>query len=221
MYVNIKQLHFKYSNTKQETITDFNLTVNKGEIISILGRSGSGKSTILRLLTGLESPSKGQIYINGQIMVNDQIFIKPEDRGIGMVFQDYALFPHMTVEKNIMFGLNKGNRKSKKDRVNDLLELINLVGYEKRYPHELSGGQQQRVALARALAPLPSLILLDEPFSNLDAELQESIRTELKDILKKASTTTLLVTHDVAVAKALSDRIVTLDKGNIMNVYDV
>ncbi len=159
--------------------------MEQGDIIAILGDSGSGKSTILRLLAGLEIPHKGSITINNQIVVDNRTFMPPEKREIGMVFQDYALFPHMTVEKNVQFGLGKMSKKEKAQKVKEVLELVGLVSYGKRYPHELSGGQQQRVALARALAPMPNLLLLDEPFSNLDAGLKEDIRNQLKTIFKK------------------------------------
>lgn len=213
MFIQIKDLCFCYGKSADNTIQNFNLEISQGEIISILGESGSGKSTILRLLCGLETPSKGTIAINGHVMTDDRRFVLPEKRGIGMVFQDYALFPHMTVAENIQFGLKGYGRKAKKQRVNEVLELVNMSAYAKRYPHELSGGQQQRIALARALAPKPSLLLLDEPFSNLDADLQIKIRSELKDIIKKTGITSIFVTHDREDSKAIADRIITMRDG--------
>lgn len=218
MFVEIKDLYFKYKNAKDYTFKDFNIEMNAGEILSILGESGSGKSTILRLLSGLEMPYKGSIKIDNKVMVDDNTFLFPEKRGVGMVFQDYALFPHMTVENNVKFGLKKFSRSEKNSRLNEVLELVNLEGYKDRYPYELSGGQQQRVALARALAPKPKVLLLDEPFSNLDKNLQEKIREELKLILKTTNTTTILVTHDKDDAMAIADRIAIIKDGEMVQV---
>lgn len=215
MFINIKGIYFRYKNSREDVLKDFHLTINKGEVVSILGESGSGKSTILRIIAGLELPSKGSISINGNIVVSDSIFTLPENRGVGMVFQDYALFPHMNVEDNIKFGLKKLSRKEKENRLVNMLELVHLEEYRKRYPHELSGGQQQRVAIARALAPKPSLLLLDEPFSNLDSHLKNSIREELKLILNKTGITSIFVTHDVEDAKIISDKVVVLKEGEI------
>lgn len=213
MFVSIENLCFSYPNAKTPALDNISLQIEKGEVISILGRSGSGKSTVLRLLAGLEMPAAGQLAIQEQILFDDRTFLQPEKRGIGMVFQDYALFPHMTVAENIFFGLFRLKKAEKKKRLQEVLELIELEGYEKRYPHQLSGGQQQRVAIARALAPNPYLLLLDEPFSNLDAELQEKIRKELRDILKKAGITSIFVTHDEKDAHILADRIVKIKDG--------
>ncbi|AST93856.1 MULTISPECIES: ABC transporter ATP-binding protein [Sutcliffiella] len=215
MYVKIEDLLFQYRNAKTPTIQNFSLNIEKGEVVSILGDSGSGKSTILRLIAGLEIPQKGSISINGQKMIDDKHFTPPEKRGIGMVFQDYCLFPHMTVANNIKFGLKKLNRKQKQERLEEMLTLVNLQDFKDRYPYELSGGQQQRVALARALAPAPSLLIFDEPFSNLDRSLQEKIREELRVIIKQTGITSILVTHDEADAKALADRIVYVKEGKI------
>ncbi|PKR77239.1 ABC transporter [Halalkalibacillus sediminis] len=215
MFVHIHDLQYKYPNSNKMTIKDFNLSIQEGEIISILGESGSGKSTVLRLIAGLEMPSKGSIMVGDSCMCNQSTFTQPENRGVGMVFQDYALFPHMTVEENIKFGLQKWNRKEKKMRIAEVLELVQLEEYRKRYPYELSGGQQQRVALARALAPKPKLLLFDEPFSNLDADLQIRIREELRRILKSTGMTSIFVTHDQEDSQALADRIVVLRDGEI------
>lgn len=217
----IDNLHFKYKNSKEDNIKDFNIEINKGEIVSILGQSGSGKSTILRIIAGLESGYKGKITIAENVVYGDNIFVEPEKRGVGMVFQDYALFPHMSVAKNIMFGLKKMDKKQKEQRVIEMLRLVNLEEYKDKYPYELSGGQQQRIAIARALAPRPSVLLLDEPFSNLDAHLQEKIRTELKEIIQKSKITSIFVTHDKEDAKALADKVVVLDKGEIIKLGNV
>lgn len=210
MYVQIQGLQFRYGKAEVPTVQNFNLAIAEGEVVAILGESGSGKSTILRLVAGLEVPESGRIVIRDQVMVDDHVFVHPENRGVGMVFQDYALFPHMTVADNIKFGLKKMTTREKEARVTGMLDLVNLSDYRGRYPHELSGGQQQRVALARALAPQPTLLLMDEPFSNLDRALQIKIREELKVILKATGTTTIVVTHDPEDAQALADRIITV-----------
>lgn len=210
MCIVIKDLSFKYKNAKDYQIKNFNLKIEKGEIVALLGPSGSGKSTILRLISGLEVPSMGEIIVENRTLYNKDIFIEPEKRGIGMVFQDYALFPHMTVEKNVLFGVGNVDKKEKQRILDEVLELVDMKDFKKRYPHELSGGQQQRIAIARALAPKPSLILLDEPFSNLDANLRKKIRNEIKDILKKSHTTSIFVTHDIEDANDVADRIVNI-----------
>ncbi|SDJ32333.1 ABC transporter ATP-binding protein [Salimicrobium halophilum] len=211
MFVSVENLCFRYRS--QEVIHQLCLEIQKGEILSILGSSGSGKSTVLRLLSGLETPNEGSITVAGQTVADDRHFLPPEKRSIGMVFQDYALFPHMTIRKNIEFGLGTWPKKERKPRAEEMLRLVRMEAYKNRYPHELSGGQQQRIALARALAPKPALLLLDEPFSSLDADLQINIRNELHDIIKQTETTTVFVTHDREDAKAIADRIVTMRDG--------
>ncbi|RDY29144.1 ATP-binding cassette domain-containing protein [Romboutsia weinsteinii] len=217
----INNLYFKYKNSKEDNIKDFNLEIEKGEIVSILGESGSGKSTMLRIIAGLEDAYKGKITISESVVYDENISIEPEKRGIGMVFQDYALFPHMNVSKNIMFGLKKMDKTQREKKMLEMLRLVNLEEYKDKYPHELSGGQQQRIAIARAIAPSPSILLLDEPFSNLDANLQSKIRTELKEIIQKANITSIFVTHDKEDAKALADKVVVLEKGEIIKVGDI
>ncbi len=168
--ISLKNVSFSYDG-KREVLKDISLSINKGEYVAIVGESGSGKSTILRIIAGLEESYKGEIKIGGKIVFSDNNFVEPEKRGVGMVFQDYALFPHMTVKKNIQFGLKGKNKEEKEKIAMDMLKLVNLVEHKDKYPYELSGGQQQRVAIARAIAPKPSVLLLDEPFSNLDADL--------------------------------------------------
>ena len=214
----INNLHFRYKNSKEDTIKDFNLEIKKGDIVSILGESGSGKSTILRIIAGLEEAYRGEILIGGNLVYSKDQSVEPEKRGIGMVFQDYALFPHMTVAKNIMFGLKKMDKSQREKRMMEMLKLVNLEEYKDKYPYEISGGQQQRIAIARAIAPSPSLLLLDEPFSNLDANLQSKIRLELKEIIQKANITSIFVTHDKEDARVLADQVVVLDKGQIIKV---
>jgi iron(III) transport system ATP-binding protein len=210
--LNINGLTFAFSSKQEPVINDFSFSVTKGEIVGVLGQSGSGKSTLLRLIAGLEMPAGGSIEIAGNPVVDERLFVLPEDRGVGMVFQDYALFPHMTVKDNILFGLARLSRKERKARLKEMLELVHMEEFEKRYPHELSGGQQQRIALARALAPKPNLLLMDEPFSNLDADLKEDIRRELRSILKKANMTCIMVTHDRNDVEAICDRSLSMGR---------
>lgn len=210
MQLQINNLEFSYEKNT-DLIKDFNLQVKKGEIIALVGRSGSGKSTILRLISGLEVPDKGEIKLNGEILVDKNKFLVPEKRKIGMLFQNYALFPHLTVYQNISFGIENLKRNLKDKRVKKLLELIDLKGYEKRYPHQLSGGEKQRIALARTLAINPKLLLLDEPFSNLDTELKEGIRSQLKNIIEKVNITTILVSHDKKNADFMANREIIID----------
>jgi iron(III) transport system ATP-binding protein len=215
--IEIEGLTFSFSRKQKPVFHDFSFSMEKVEIVGILGQSGSGKSTLLRLISGLEMPLKGTIKIAGTTVVSESVFVHPEERGVGMVFQDYALFPHMTVKDNILFGLSRMPRKDRKQRVDEMLELVQMESYEKRYPHELSGGQQQRVALARALAPKPNVLLMDEPFSNLDADLKESIREELRVILKKANMTCIMVTHDRNDVEAICDHSIVLGQYNVIN----
>ncbi|RUL49027.1 ABC transporter ATP-binding protein [Lysinibacillus antri] len=215
----IEGLTFSFTKKEEPVIDDFSLSIEKGEIVGILGRSGSGKSTLLRLISGLEMPLKGTIKVAGKTVVSERVYLHPEERGVGMVFQDYALFPHMTVKNNILFGLSRMSRNERKQRMDEMLELVQLEGFENRYPHELSGGQQQRVALARALAPKPSILLMDEPFSNLDADLRETIREELGVILNNANMTCIMVTHDRHDVEAICDRSVVLGFTSISNNY--
>ncbi|WP_144698446.1 ABC transporter ATP-binding protein [Fictibacillus phosphorivorans] len=217
MFVQIKNLTFHYKNSQKPLFENLSLNFKQGEVSVILGESGSGKSTLLRLIAGLEVPSRGSILIDQAVMNDNFRFVQPEKRGVGLVFQDYALFPHMTVEKNIKFGLTKMNRKQKQARMEELLAIVGMEDYASRYPYELSGGQQQRVALARAMAPNPSLIMFDEPFSNLDSKLQLQIRDELQEILKRTGITSIFVTHDEEDARSIGDRIILMNNGKIQD----
>jgi iron(III) transport system ATP-binding protein len=199
-------------------VFDLNLAIEAGEFFSILGPSGCGKTTILRLIAGLERPDRGTIVIGNDVVAGDQYWVGPEQRGVGVVFQDYALFPHLTVSQNVGFGLKGWPRLALRQRVSELLTMVGLEGLDTRYPHELSGGQCQRVALARSLAPAPKVMLLDEPFSNLDADLREELRTGTRRILKEQGTTTILVTHEQEEAFALSDRVGVLVQGYLQQV---
>ncbi|KMZ42675.1 MULTISPECIES: ABC transporter ATP-binding protein [Bacillales] len=211
-FFEVKNLTFGYASGNGSVIRDFSLQMNQGEVVGLLGNSGCGKSTLLRLIAGLESPKSGRIQIDGKVLVDQGQFVEPEQRGIGMIFQDYALFPHLTVEQNILFGLHRLSKAERLVRLKEMLALVQLEGYGKRYPHELSGGQQQRVAFARALAPKPAILLMDEPFSNLDAELKTKIRDDLKQMLRAAKMTSILVTHDKADAETICDRIIRMTR---------
>lgn len=211
-FFEVKNLTFGYASGNGSVIRDFCLQMEQGEVVGLLGNSGCGKSTLLRLIAGLESPKSGRIQIDGKVLVDQGQFVEPEQRGIGMIFQDYALFPHLTVEQNILFGLHQLSKAERLVRLKEMLALVQLEGYGKRYPHELSGGQQQRVAFARALAPRPAILLMDEPFSNLDAELKTKIRDDLKRMLRAAKMTSILVTHDKADAETICDRIIRMTR---------
>jgi iron(III) transport system ATP-binding protein len=214
-YVLLKDISKTFGSVT--AIPELTLEIKKGEFFSLLGPSGCGKTTILRLIAGLEKPDKGNIAIGERVVAGSE-WVQPEKRRIGLVFQDYALFPHMTVFKNIAFGLTGCSKNELKKKVIELLNVIGLSNMADRYPHELSGGQQQRVALARALAPSPQVMLLDEPFSNLDADLRMELRTETKRILKESGTTAILVTHDQEEAFSLSDRVGVLNNGRLEQV---
>jgi iron(III) transport system ATP-binding protein len=189
------------------------LCVARGEVVALLGPSGCGKTTLLRLIAGFERPDGGSVTLDRQLVAAQDAWIAPEARRVGMVFQDYALFPHLTVAANIGFGLP---RRVRATRVPELLAIVGLQGLEKRYPHELSGGQQQRVALARALAPAPELVLLDEPWSNVDPFLRETLRAEVAEIIRPLGVTVLLVTHDREEAFSLADRIALMRDGTVV-----
>ncbi len=214
MYLDIKQLAFAYPGGAP-VLNNLHFTMEKGEIVSLLGPSGSGKSTLLRLIAGLDHPADGSIELNGVTLSDPTTFVIPERRNVGMVFQDYALFPHMSVFQNVAFGLPKQSRQEQRKVVLELLRLVNLEAKVDRYPHELSGGEQQRIALARSLATKPDVLLLDEPFSNLDASLKVTLRRDLRRILNTAETTCLIVTHDEQDALAIADRVVRMTEGTI------
>jgi iron(III) transport system ATP-binding protein len=200
--------------TGTPVVQDFSLQAAEGEFITLLGPSGCGKTTSLRLLAGFERPDAGSISIRGKVVADRATYLPADQRRVGMVFQDYALFPHVDVAGNIAFGL-QGNKSEKAKRAQEMLTLVGLEGYGDRMPYALSGGQQQRVALARALAPQPDVMLLDEPFSNLDTALRAQVRAEVRTILRQAGTTTIFVTHDQEEALSLSDRIVVIFSGKI------
>jgi iron(III) transport system ATP-binding protein len=194
-------------------VSSAELCVERGEFLALLGPSGCGKTTLLRLIAGFERPDAGEVWLEGRLVAGAGAWTRPERRRVGFVFQDYALFPHLTVAENVGFGLARRERRRRRA---DVLKLVGLGGYERRYPHELSGGQQQRVALARALAPSPSLVLLDEPWSNIDPLLRHSMRDDLGAILREAGITVVLVTHDREEAFSIADRIALMLDGSIV-----
>ncbi len=204
----IDNLHFSYHPKAEKIFNGFSLSVEEGEILAVLGSSGCGKSTLLRIISGLEESAQGTIRVGNTTFQDQSVFVPVEKRNVGFVFQDYALFPFMTVEQNIKFGM----KKPSSEQLYQLLELTHLKGLEKRYLHELSGGQQQRVALARTLASKPALLLLDEPFSNLDSNLVDELRMYLKQIIKSQKITTVLVTHNKDDADYLADKTVQLSE---------
>lgn len=214
----IKGLYKQYVRKDAYAVKNISLEVGKGELLALIGESGSGKTTLLRLIAGFEQAERGEIIINNRIVAGNKTFMAPEKRKVGMVFQDYALFPHLTIFENISFGLSRLSKKEADHRTNEVMKLVGLQRFRKRYPHQLSGGQQQRTALARALAPNPSLILLDEPFSNLDGILKDQVREEVRKILKRARTTAIFVTHDTRDALSTADRIAVLKEGMIQQV---
>lgn len=196
-------------------VEDINLALAEGEIGCLLGPSGCGKTTLLRTIAGFETLSAGQISLRGKVVSSVGASTPPEKRRVGMVFQDYALFPHLTVGQNIAFGLAKQTKAEQHERVDQLLSLIGLQDTKTRYPHQLSGGQQQRIALARALAPKPDILLMDEPFSNLDVELREHLAQDIRALIKAENMTAILVTHDQQEAFATADNIALLHQGKI------
>jgi len=212
----IKNLDVSFDG--QEILHQVNLQVMPQELLAILGSSGAGKSTLLRLIAGFEKPNSGEILLSGNVISSSKDLLNPEKRGIGIVPQEAALFPHLTVSENIAFGLGKQDKSAREARVKELLELTRLTPFADRKPDQLSGGQAQRVALARALAPKPAVVLLDEPFSALDAELREQLRSEVRQMLRAEGATAILVTHDQEEALSLADRVAVMRDGQIIQV---
>jgi len=219
MYLQLKNLYKKYQNNT--VVNNFNIDVEKGELISILGPSGCGKTTTLRMIAGFITPSSGEIFLSEERITD----YPPEIRPVSTVFQNYALFPHLTVYENIEYGLRyplkvgkKLNKKEKKERTQKMISLVNLKGMENRRIDQLSGGQQQRVALARSLVLEPKVLLLDEPLSNIDKKLRETVRNEIRKIQKELGITMIFVTHDQEEAMSISDRIIVMNEGNIEQI---
>lgn len=199
-----------------ETLRDVSLSAEPGEVLCLLGPSGSGKTTLLRIAAGIEPQSSGRILLNGREIAGPSVFLPPEERSIGLVFQDFALFPHLSILDNVKFGLTALSRAEARDEAMIALARVGLQHYAKSYPHVLSGGEQQRVALARALAPRPAVLLLDEPFSGLDSRLKDSVRAETLDVLRQSRATAIVVTHDAEEAMRMGDRIALLKDGRLV-----
>ncbi len=208
----------QFAGSMIPAVKEITFSLAQGDILGLLGSSGCGKTTLLRLIAGFEALQGGSILLHQREIARPGYSLPPEQRNLGMVFQDYALFPHLTVAKNIGFGLGKLSARDRQLRVGESIELVGLTGLEHRYPHELSGGQQQRVALARALAPRPDLILLDEPLSNLDVQVRLRLRQEIRSILKETGIAAIFVTHDQEEALSLCDRIVVMQAGKLEQI---
>jgi iron(III) transport system ATP-binding protein len=219
MFLQVSQLHVRYAGQNHAAVQDVSFGLRAGDIGVLIGPSGCGKTTLLRAVAGLEQASTGHIKLGGHVVSNASTHIPAEKRRIGMVFQDYALFPHLDVGRNVAFGIHDWPSSERAARVAEVLEWVGLSGTQSRYPHALSGGQQQRVALARALAPKPQLLLLDEPFSNLDVDLRERLAHEVRGILKAAGATALFVTHDQLEAFAIGDMIGVIHEG-VLHQWD-
>ena len=211
-FLKIKDLTFSHEEGSL-ILNNANLDISMGDFISILGPSGSGKTTLLRLIAGLDIQDSGSIIIENKIIADKEVMTPPEKRNIGLVVQDKALFPHLNVTKNIMFGIR--NLKNKEQAASDIMKLFKIDRYKDKYPHELSGGEQQRVALARALAPEPKLLLLDEPFDGLDKKLKSELHNEVKKIVESKKITVIMVSHDQDEAALLSDRVLEIKDGKI------
>ena len=209
----LKTHELSKSYDKQRVLINFNLDIKSSEIISVVGGSGSGKTTLLRLISGLELPDNGQIILNNKIVNDHDVFVPPEKRDCSLVFQDYALFPNISMFQNIYFGKNSNQNK---ERIEELIRVTKIEKILNKFPHECSGGEQQRVALVRSLAINPSLILMDEPLSNLDYNLKSNLASMVRKLLKKFKTTAVIVTHDISDAMEMSDKIIVIDKGKVI-----
>jgi iron(III) transport system ATP-binding protein len=214
----VRNLVKKFHGASQSAVNDISFELGEGEILALVGPSGCGKTTILRLVAGLERPDSGSICLNNRIVASDSVFVPPERRGVGMVFQDYALFPHLSVYDNVAFGLRGKKPAEIRTIVGEMLHMVGLLSFSKRYLHELSGGERQRVALARALAPRPVLVLMDEPFSSLDADLRADVREHVRGILKSMQATVVFVTHEQEEALYMGDRLAVLQKGRLEQI---
>ena len=211
--ITVEELSKTHARSSPAAVSALSFTLRQGEILALLGPSGSGKTTTLRLIAGFDRPDGGRILLNGRPVSGNGVWVAPEERRIGMVFQDYALFPHLTLLDNVMFGLQNESRTSRVDSARRVMAVVGMEELAQRYPHEISGGQQQRVALARALAPNPLVLLLDEPFSNLDFDMRAEMREELLRILRASEISAIMVTHDQEEALAVADRVGVLNYG--------
>lgn len=216
MALSFKNISYAYGDTP--VLHDLSFEVKSGEITCLLGPSGGGKSTLLRLAAGIETVQVGRVEVDGELMASESFYLAPEKRPVGLMFQENALFPHMTIEQNVAFGLNHLSATDSAKRVKELLAMVGLSDYGQRYPHALSGGQQQRVALVRSLAPQPRVLLMDEPYASIDITLRRSLREAARHTLKHSETTSVMVTHDPPEAMEMADTIAVLDAGKIVQV---
>ncbi|MDB2404916.1 ABC transporter ATP-binding protein [Alphaproteobacteria bacterium] len=213
----ISNLSYCYEKSQENIFSNFSFSIEQGQIVSLLGQSGAGKTTLLRLISGTETPQSGTIKVHDKIVsCNGKNLVLPEKRNITVMFQEFALFPHLTVAQNISFGLLRKTNKEATKIVNKTLEIVGMLKYSNKYPYELSGGQQQRVSLARAIAPNPKLILMDEPFSHLDVNLRNKLRDETLHIIKDIGCSALIVTHNPQEAMFMSDKILLINNGNVL-----
>ncbi|MDQ0590080.1 ABC transporter ATP-binding protein [Variovorax paradoxus] len=220
--LSIESIHLAYETPRglHAVVNDFSLSLRAGEIACLFGPSGCGKTTVLRAIAGFEPLRAGTIQLGEVLLSSTRVHLAPEQRRVGMMFQEYALFPHLSAGQNVAFGLRRSSRAQQQARVAEMLALVGLADAGERFPHELSGGQQQRIALARALAPSPALLLLDEPFSNLDGGTRERLTAQVRGILQRAGQTAILVTHNEAEAHAMADRIGVMHAGRITHWLD-
>ena len=220
LFIESIQLAYETPRGLHTVLSDFSLSLPAGEIACLFGPSGCGKTTVLRAIAGFEPLRAGSIRLGDALLSSTEVHLPPEQRRVGMMFQEYALFPHLSAGRNVAFGLRRASRAQQQARVAEMLALVGLADAGERFPHELSGGQQQRIALARALAPSPALLLLDEPFSNLDGGTRERLTAEVRGILKRAGQTAILVTHNEAEAHAMADRVGVMHGGRITHWLD-
>src|SRR3970282_1489257 len=214
----LREVTKQYALDAPPSVNAVSFSMAKGEILTLIGPSGCGKTTTLRLIAGFEQPDAGSIALNGKTVADSKHSLPPEERGVGMVFQDHALFPHLTVADNVAFGLNGRDKQAQDGQIDYMLKLVGLEKLARRFPHELSGGERQRAALARALAPRPVLVLLDEPFSSLDADRRANMREQVRAILRTLHATAVFVTHDQEEALFMGDRIAVLNQGRVEQI---
>ena len=212
----IRNISFGYEK-RREILSDVNLSLKEGEILGILGASGIGKSSLLRIISGLEVPKEGEIFFEGRLLNKNNLIIPPNKRGVGLVVQEKALFPHLTVLENVKFGIN-GPKSKKHDQATYFLRLLKAEKFKNSMPNKLSGGEQQRVAIARALAPQPKLVLLDEPFSSLDMNLRVELRLETRELLKRTNTACIIVSHDLDDVSSFCDKAARLENGQLKEI---
>ena len=217
-YLEINNISHSYDKNERYVVENFSLSVNSGEIVCLFGPTGCGKTTLLRIIAGLEKQTKGSIVVNSKIFSNEEVFLPPEERNIGMMFQDNALFPHLKVEENILFGIQSLKPDEKKSTLNFLLKNMSIKDISKSYPHQLSGGEKQRVALARSIAPKPNILLMDEPFSELDDAMKSKLLDLTLTSLKKQNITAVVVTHNASDARKMADKLAIMENGKLRSL---